>query len=280
MKKITLRDLRVMKEQGEPIAGCTAYEYAGIRVVEEAGMNLLYPDDWALGTTIQGGSDALMVRMEDVLFYLRGLVRNSNTAFILAPMPFGTFSESNEQSIRNATCLMKEGAEAVVLQGGGTTIERVQGLSEIGVPVLGYLGYTPQRIKEMGGERTFGATSREAMELLNDAIALEEAGAFGLILHHVTERVAGIVREKTGLITLGMGETRGTDGYIALFHDIVGWPQHVKPKLSIDNGNFTSDAREAMNRHIDEVQKLEFPTEKNTFKIADEEFEVFLREMS
>jgi 3-methyl-2-oxobutanoate hydroxymethyltransferase len=280
LKNITLRELRSMKDQAVPITGCTAYDYAGIRVAEDAGMDLLIPDDWGIGTTLQADASSLVVRMEDILFYLKGLVRNSTSAFILAPMPFGSYIKSNEDTIRNATRLMKEGAEAVVLQGGGITIEQVQALAEVGVPVFGYLGYTPHRVNQLGGERAFGLSSTEAGQILNDALALEKAGAFGVILHHVTERVTKAVTEKTNLITLGMGETRGADGYIALFHDIIGWPQYVKPKLSIDYGNFTADAREALDRHVDEVQALEFPTEKNTFKIADEEFGMFLKEIS
>lgn len=279
MPKLTLRNLRAMKADGKPVTAATAFDFASIRLVEEAEIDIIIPCDWSLSTTLLGNRTALQITLEHVLLYVRGLARLAERGFVLAPMPFGTYQVSNEDAARNATQLMKAEADAVKLEGGGPTIERVRALAEMGIPCCGHLGYTPQCESWLGGERVVGDTSHKAASIYRDAKALQEAGAWGLILQNVPEEVARTITERTSLITLGAGGTRGCNGQFVLTHDLVGWPMHMEPLFSVRRADFAGRAVAALNRHYDEVQASEFPGAEHTFKIPDDEFAAFLKEI-
>jgi 3-methyl-2-oxobutanoate hydroxymethyltransferase len=217
--------------------------------------------------------------MEHVLFYLHALARLVEHAFILCPMPFGSYQTSNEDALHHASRLMKAGAESLKLEGGGSTIERVQALAEVGIPCAGHLGYTPQQFHCLGGQRVVGDTAEEAYQLCQDALGLEEAGAWGVILQNVPDPVARTVRERSGLITIGAGGTRGCDGQMAPIHDLLGWPQRVKPLFSVQYGDFFNRAVAALNRHCAEVQELRFPSKEHTFSISEDEFDAFTKQI-
>jgi len=278
-EKLTLRDLKTMQRAGEPITAATAYDYASIHLVEEAEIDILVPSDWGIATTLFGQRTALQATLDHVVFYLKALGRLAQRGFVLAPMPFGSYEVSNEEAVANAALLMKAGADSVKLEGGGLVAERVRALSEMGIPCAGHLGYTPQQIRRLGGERAVGDVAGEAAALLRDAQALEEAGAWGVVLQHVPERVARIITDRTALITIGAGGTRGCDGHMVLTHDLVGWPQCERPLFSVQYAEFFERAVAALNRHCAEVQALEFPTEEHTFHIPEDEFEKFLDEI-
>ncbi len=279
VKKLTLRDLRAKKANGERITCSTAYDYASIQLAEQAEMDILLPSDFGIGTILLGYATSLPVTMEAVIFYVEALVKSAKRGFILAPMPFGSYQVSDEEAVRNGARLLKIGADAVKLEGGGKTIDRVRAMSEVGIPCVGHLGYTPQLAKSLGEERVVGDTAEEAEQLLRDAQALEQAGAWGLLLENVPQRVAQVITERTGLITIAGGGTRGCDGNMVMVHDLVGWPLENKPLFSVQYANFFERAVAALDRHYDEVQALEFPTAKHTFRIPDEAYDQFLTEI-
>jgi len=279
IKKLSRRDLKAMKADGEAIACSTAYDYASIQVAEQAGMDILIPSDFGIGSILLGYPTALQVTMEAVIFYVEALVRSANRAYIVAPMPFGSYSVSNEKAIQNGARLLKVGADAVKLEGGGKTIERINAMTEVGIPCFGYLGYTPQFVKSLGEERVVGDTAEEAAQIFRDAQALDQAGAEGLFLQNVPERVARVITEQTQLITIAVGGTRGCDSNMVFVHDLVGWPVEKKPLFSIQYADFFKEALAALNRHCAEVQSLEFPTEKHTFQIQDDAYEQFISEI-
>ena len=278
-KKVTLKTLQAMKEAGEPFTMVNAYDYSSIKLVEEAGIDVVVPADAPLATTVLGMPGPAQVTMEHVAFYLQAVVRLSKYAMIVAPMPLGSYEVSNEHAIRNAVRLMKVGAESLVLQGGGPVIERIRALTEVGIPCVGYLGYTPQREKTLGPERVVGSVAEEAQGIYRDAMALSEAGAWGVILQNVPEKVAEVVTDNSGPITIGTGGTRGCDGQFGLFHDLIGWPQTRIPLFSVQYGDFARRAVAAFNKHCQEVQDLAFPTEKHTFAIKDEAYDEFLQQI-
>ena len=280
MSKVSLKELRAKKTAGESITAVTAYNYIDVQMAEEAAIDILVPCDWGMATTLLGYPTALQVTMDHVLFYLHALARLAKNGLILAPMPFGSYQTSNEDTALNASRLMKGGAESIKLEGGGSSIERVRTLSEIGIPCVGHLGFTPQQTHRLGGERVVGDSAEEARQLLQDASALEEAGAWGVILQNVPERVAHVVMDRTDLITIGSGGTRGCDGHMVLLHDLLGWPQHIRPLFSVQYGDFFNRAVDALDRHCGEVQALQFPTRDHTFGIPEEEFDEFMKRIS
>lgn len=281
MARLTLRNLKDMKA-GDPITAATAFDYAGIRLIEEAEIDIVVPCDWTLSTILLGNPTPAQVTVEHILFYIKAQARLVDRAFILAPMPFGSHETSNEDALGNATLLIKAGADAVKLEGAGPTIDRVSALSIMGIPCCGHLGYTPQKAKWLGVERVFGEEAEEAQSIYNDALSLEDAGAWGVVLHNVPERVASVITERTNLITIGAGGTHGTrccNGQLVITHDLLGWPMSRKPMFSIAYANFAERAITALNRHVAEVQALKFPEPQHTFKISDDEFDAFLAEI-
>ena len=277
MGEVSLRELRAKRTAGEAITAATAYDYIGVRMAEEAGVDILVPGDWGMATTLLGYPTALQATMEHLLFYLHALARLAKHGFILAPMPFGSYQTSNEDAARNASRLMKGGADSVKLEGGGSSIERVRTLTEIGIPCAGHLGFTPQQTHRLGGERVVGDSAEEARQLLGDASALEDACAWGVILQNVPKRVARVVTDRTDLITIGAGATKGCDGHLVLLHDLLGWPQRIRPLSSVQYGDFFNRAVDALHRHCAEVQALQFPTRDHTFGIPEAEFDEFMR---
>lgn len=279
MKKLTLRDLKKMKKESIPITASTAFDYAAIHVAEEAEIDILIPDDYVMATAVFGGSSSIPIRMEEVLFYLKSLVQTVKRAFIVAPLPFEAYRLSNEETIRNAARLMKVGADSVVIQGAGVMIERVRAMTEVGVLCLGHLGYMPHYAKSLGPERVVGDSAEEAAEIYRTALELEKAGAWGVLLQDVPKELVEKIKEDTDLITIGAGITAECDGYRVIGHDILGWVMPEKPLMSVQYANFFERAVAALNTHCAEVQKFEFPTEKHTFVIPDEEYDLFVKEI-
>lgn len=279
MKRLTLQDLQTFKATGEAITCVTAYDYAGIQMAEDAEIDILIPHDWGIGTALFGQTSSSSVTIEHVLFYLKGIVQSVRRAYILAPLPYGAYEISNEQAIRNAAKLIKEGADSVILQGSGIVLERIVSLTEVGIPCMGYLGYTPQQVKKLGHERVVGDTAQEAVTLFNDTIAMEKAGAWGVILQNVPELIAKEITDRTKLITIGLGGTRGCNGQMALMHDLLGWPLDTMPLFSIKYADFFHRGLAALNTYYNEVQNLVFPEAQHTFAIADADYELFLKEI-
>jgi 3-methyl-2-oxobutanoate hydroxymethyltransferase len=275
-KKLTIRDLRSRKAHGEPIAVATAFDYVTTKLVEEGEIDVVLVSDWAVATTLLGYPSALHVKWDEVLFYLKAVARLVQYAFVVGAMPFGSYNVSDVEAVRNASLFMKAGADAVKLEGAGQTVDRIRAISRTGTICVAHLGATAHQEKQLSGLHPVGQTAAEAAQLVEDAQLLVEAGAFALILEGMPERVAEVIREKTEVITFGAGGTPGCDGQMLTTHSILGMPEAVLPLFSRHYADFYDRMLTGVNAWAAEVRGVQFPTAKQTFTIADAEFERFL----
>ena len=230
--RVRTSKLLEMKQVGEPIVCVTAYDYTMARLVDEAGIPVVLVGD-SLGNVVLGYDSTLPVTLDDMLHHTRAVVRGAKDALIVTDMPFMTYNASVEDALRNAGRLLQEGgAQAVKLEGGAFVAGTVRCLTENGIPVMGHLGLTPQSVHQLGGYRVQARTAGQARRLLDDALALEDAGAFSIVLEMVPGNVAQAVTERLTVPTIGIGAGPGCDGQIQVLHDILGLgarqPRHAK----------------------------------------------------
>ena len=261
--RIRTSKLLEMKQAGEPIVCVTAYDYSMARLVDEAGIPVILVGD-SLGNVVLGYDSTIPVTLDDVLHHTRAVVRGAKDALIIADMPFMTYNVSVEDALRNAGRLLQEGgAQAVKLEGGASVAETVRRLTENGIPVMGHLGLTPQSVHQLGGYRVQGRTAEQAKRLLNDALAIEEAGAFAIVLETVPGNVAQAVTARLTVPTVGIGAGPGCDGQIQVLHDILGLgvrqPRHAKRYAELN-----AVALDALRAYRDEVAAGAFPAAEHT----------------
>jgi len=275
-KKLTIADLRGMKERGEPIAVTTAHDYVTTKLVDEAEIDAVLVSDWSVATSVLGYATALQAKWDEVLFYLQGVCRIVEHAVVIGSLPFGSYHVSDAEAVRNAARLMKAGADTVKVEGAGPIIDRAHAISQAGILCVGHLGATPHSVKRRSGLCPFGQKAEEAAQLVKDAQALAQAGAWAIMLEGVPDRVAEIVCRKTNAIIIGAGGTSDCDGQMLTIYSILGMPEAVSPLFSRQYADFEGSMLAALNAWCAEVRNLEFPTEKQTFDIKDEQFERFL----
>ncbi len=280
VQKLNIPELLRMKAAGEALSMATAHDYVTTRLIDAAGIDMVLVSDWSIATTLLGYSTALQVKWHEVMFYLQAVCRLVQHAVVIGAMPFGSYQGAVEATVQHAGLMMKAGVDAVKLEGGGPTIERVRALYAAGIPCVGHLGATPQSVKMRGGLRPYGQTCDEAAQLLSDVQALEAAGAWAVILEGVPNRVAARIGERTRLILIGAGGTAPCDGQMLTTHDILGLPEPVAPLSSRHYADFTARMLTAVNAWCAEVRDLQFPTDKQTFGIKDGEFAQFLKHAS
>ncbi|MDE2837665.1 MAG: 3-methyl-2-oxobutanoate hydroxymethyltransferase [Chloroflexota bacterium] len=261
--RIRTSKLMDMKRAGEPIVCVTAYDYSMARLVNEAGIPVLLVGD-SLGNVVLGYDSTIPVTLDDVLHHTRAVVRGAQDALIVADMPFMTYNVSVEDALRNAGRLLQEGgAQAVKLEGGAFVAETVRRLTENGIPVMGHLGLTPQSVHQLGGYRVQGRTAGQARRLLDDALAIEEAGAFAIVLETVPGNVAQAVTERLTVPTIGIGAGPGCDGQIQVLHDILGLgtrqPRHARRFAELN-----AVTLDALRAYKEEVGSRSFPTAEHT----------------
>ena len=261
--RVRTAKLLEMKQAGEPIVCVTAYDYSMARLVDEAGIPVVLVGD-SLGNVMLGYDSTLPVTLDDMLHHTRAVVRGAKDALIVTDMPFMTYNASVEDALRNAGRLLQEGgAQAVKLEGGAFVADTVRCLTENGIPVMGHLGLTPQSVNQLGGYRVQARTAGQARRLLDDALALEDAGAFSIVLEMVPANVAQAVTERLTVPTIGIGAGPGCDGQIQVLHDILGLgarqPRHAKRYADLNA--ITLDALRA---YRDEVSARSFPAAEHT----------------
>ena len=263
MMRVRTSKLMEMKQAGEPIVCVTAYDYSMARLVDEAGIPVVLVGD-SLGNVVLGYDSTIPVTLDDVLHHTRAVVRGTKDALIVADMPFMTYNVTVEDALRNAARLLQEGgAQAVKLEGGAFVAATVRRLTETGIPVMGHLGLTPQSVHQLGGYRVQGRTADQARRLLDDALAIEDAGAFAIVLETVPGNVAQAVTGRLTVPTIGIGAGPGCNGQIQVLHDILGLgirqPRHAKRFAELNT--VTLDALRA---YRDEVSARSFPTADHT----------------
>ena len=276
MAKITIRTIKEKKQKGEKIVALTAYDYPTAKILDSLGIDIILVGD-SVGNVVLGYESTLPVTMEEMLHHTRAVKRGVKNALLVGDMPFLSYQPSIEEGIRNAGLFIKAGAEAVKIEGGRQFIPLIERLTQSGIPVMGHIGLTPQWIHSFGGYRIQGRTAKDALALLEDAILLEKAGIFSLVLEGVPMQLAKLITENLSIPTIGIGAGPYCDGQILVFHDLFGLgdfiPKHAK--VMVDLKEVIS---QGVKRYIEEVKEGIFPTEQNTVLMDEAEEEVLRKE--
>ena len=264
--RLSIRDIRGLKERREPIAMVTAYDATFARHLDAGGADMLLVGD-SLGMVVQGHDSTLPVTVDDMVYHTRAVVRGSQRALVVADMPFMSYQPSLELALRNAGRLLADGgAQAVKVEGAGGVIATTRALVEAGVPVVGHLGLTPQSIHTLGGFRVQGRSEQAAARLIEDALALEEAGAFALVLETIPAALAANIPERLAIPTIGIGAGVGCDGQVLVSYDLLGLFDQLAPKFVKQYANLGDATRDAVRTYVGEVKARTFPTEAHAFK--------------
>jgi len=267
--RITINQIKEMKGKGEKIAMLTAYDYSTARIVDEAGVPLILVGD-SLGMVVLGYESTIPVTMDEMLHHTKAVVRGVKQAMVIGDMPFMTYHISVDDALRNAARFIQEaGAQAVKLEGGVTVADKVRRIVECGIPVMGHIGLTPQSIHQFGGFKIQGRTPEAAIRMLEDARALEEAGAFSIVLETVPSPLAALISQKISIPTIGIGAGIGCDGQVQVINDILGSFADFVPKHAKQYAKLTDIIRSAVTEYYNEVTAGDFPTEKQSFTMDE-----------
>ncbi len=255
----TVLDVQRFKDEGRRFPVITAYDFLSARILDEAGIPILLVGD-SLGNVVLGHPTTLAVTMEDMVHHAKAVSRGARQALLVGDMPFMSYQVSTEHAIANAGRLMQEaGMHAVKLEGGGPVIEITRRLTEIGIPVMGHLGLTPQSVHAMGGFKVQGKTEAQATRIASDAKALEEAGAFSIVLEGVPSKLAAAITSSLRIPTIGIGAGPGTDGQVLVFHDMMGITSGKAPRFVKRYANLAEVISRAATEYAEEVRAGTFP---------------------
>lgn len=273
-KKITIRTLFDKAEKGEPISWLTCYDYPTAYFQEEAGMDMLLVGD-SLGMTMLGYDGTLPVTMDDMMRHTQAVRRGAPTAFLVGDMPYMSYQASTESAVLNAGRFMAEAScDAIKLEGGHVMADRMRAIVAAGIPALGHLGLTPQSVAALGGFRVQGRGAVQAKEIIDDAKALEEAGAFCILLEMVPDRVTKIITARAeNCLIMSLGSGPDAHGQLLIFHDMFGLYPKFTPKMAKVYGNAGEVLQNGLIQYNKEVKDKTFPKKENWFTISDEEFE-------
>ncbi|MBI2089366.1 MAG: 3-methyl-2-oxobutanoate hydroxymethyltransferase [Deltaproteobacteria bacterium] len=263
--KVTVPEIKRMKEKGERITSLTAYDYSFARILDAAGIDILLVGD-SLGSVIQGQESTLPVTLDDVIYHTRAVVRGRKRALVVADMPFLSFQISVEEAKRNAGRLLQEGgAEAVKLEGGVEMLETVEAIVEIGIPVMGHVGLTPQSLHRFGGYKVQGKDRDQREKIIQDALAVEEGGAFSIVLEGIPMDLAQEITRRLSIPTIGIGAGPHCDGQVLVVHDMLGLFDMYAPKFVKQYADLKGVMAEAVKNFITEVKEGRFPDEEHSF---------------
>jgi 3-methyl-2-oxobutanoate hydroxymethyltransferase len=263
IKRLTVNHIKKMKEAGEKITCLTAYDYTSAAIVDQAGVDIILIGD-SLGMVMNGYEDTVPVTLDEIIYHTKAVKKGAKRAFIVADMPFGSYHVSDEQGVESAIRMMKEtGCDAVKLEGGKDKAPLVKKLTSSGINVMGHIGLMPQMVNTMGGFKIQGRAGHE--ELLEDAKALEEAGAFAVVLEGVVQDASKIISESISIPTIGIGAGVNTDGQVLVYHDVFGIFDDFVPKFVKRYCDVKSVIDEACKKYIEEVKESKFPEDKHSF---------------
>lgn len=272
MKNTTLT-FKQAKENGTKLTMLTAYDYSMAKIIDESGINGILIGD-SLGMVIKGDEDTLAVTVDEIIYHTKAVKKGSQNALIVSDMPFLSYHVSVEDAVKNAGRIVKEGgAQAVKLEGGANVINQIRAIVNAQIPVMGHLGLTPQSVNAFGGFKIQGKNEDSAKRLIEDAISIEEAGAFALVLECVPKKVAALITKAISIPTIGIGAGNECDGQILVYQDMLGMFNDFVPKFVKQYANVGSVMKEAISGYICEVQNGSFPEEKHSFKIDESELE-------
>jgi 3-methyl-2-oxobutanoate hydroxymethyltransferase len=276
-KKVTTLALRQKKERGEPIVMLTAYDYPTAMAEDQAGVDAILVGD-SLGMVVLGYENTLPVNMEEMLHHSRAVSRGAKSALLIGDMPFMSYQISAEEALRNAGRFLQQGGmDAVKMEGGRERLDAVRTIVGAGIPVMGHLGLTPQSVHQLGGFRPQGRTASAARRLLDDALLLEEAGCFSLVLESVPARLAELVSKRLSIPTIGIGAGVGCDGQVLVTHDLLGLFDRFTPKFVKKYADFHGEMQRAFTEFISDVESRTFPAAEHSVEMADAEWAELLK---
>lgn len=272
-KKITPMDIQRMKQEGRKIAMLTAYDYPTALLEDRAGIDIILVGD-SLGMTVLGYENTIPVSMEEMIHHTKAVTRGAKYALIIGDMPFMSYHSSEREAIFNAGRFMKEGgADAVKLEGGATVKEIVRAIVRAGIPVMGHIGLTPQTISMLGGFKVQGRDAKTAQRIIDDALLLEDAGAFSVLLEAIPAPIAKRITERLKIPTIGIGAGPHCDGQVLVVHDMLGLFDRFTPKFAKRYVNLSQEMLKAFETYRQEVLEGTFPTEQHSFHIDEKELE-------
>ena len=263
--RVSITQIRDMKQKGEKIAMLTAYDYATAKLIDEAGIPLILVGD-SLGMVILGYESTIPVTMDEMIHHTKAVVRGTSKALVVGDMPFMTYQVSVDDALRNAARFIQEGgAQAIKLEGGESMADTVRRVVSCGIPVMGHIGLTPQSIHQLGGFKVIGKTSEAAVRLVNDAKALDDAGAFAIVLESVPEPLSKLITEKVSVPTIGIGAGKYCDGQVQVISDLLGLYTDFVPRHAKQYARLFEIIKSATSDYMAEVQAGTFPTEKQSY---------------
>jgi len=267
--RVTITEIKEMKQRKEKIPMLTAYDYVTAKMVDEAGVPLILVGD-SLGMVMLGYESTIPVTIEEMIHHTKAVVRGAKKALIIGDMPFMTYHVSVSDALYNAARFIQEGAaQAVKLEGGEVVAEKVRRLVDCGIPVMGHIGLTPQSIQQLGGFKVQGKAVEEAKKLLNDARVLEEAGAFAIVLECTPAPLSKLITERLTIPTIGIGAGPDCDGQVQVISDILGLYTDFVPKHAKQYARLAGEIKTAVSSYISEVKSLSFPTAKQSYTVDE-----------
>ena len=261
---MTILDVQQCKRDRKKLAVVTAYDALFARIVEQAGIRVILVGD-SLGMVVQGKPNTLTVTMEDMLYHTRLVAGVVQRALLIADMPFMSYQASTEEALRNAGRLLQAGAAAVKLEGGAMMTERIKAMTSVGIPVMGHLGMTPQSVNALGGYKVQGKADEQASRLLQDAKAIEAAGAFALVLEAIPADLARKITHAVSISTIGIGAGPHCDGQVLVLYDLLGLFDAFTPKFVRTYAHLQADALQALSRDNEEVEQGKFPSDSESY---------------
>jgi 3-methyl-2-oxobutanoate hydroxymethyltransferase len=277
MNRITVTDLQQMRDRGDRITMLTAYDYPSARLADEAGIPILLVGD-TLGMVVLGYDSTVPVTVDDMIHHGKAVVRGAQRAHVVVDMPFGSYQTGWQEALRNAVRIMQEtGCGSVKLEGGQRSAETVARLVEAGVPVMGHIGLTPQSVNALGGFKVQGRTPREAVHIIEDAKALEAAGAYAIVLETMPTALAHMISQRVHVPTIGIGAGPFCSGQVQVWHDILGLYDAFTPKHARRFAEVGTVIRDAITDYRQQVESGAFPTKKESFYMDDRALELIKR---
>lgn len=269
-KKVTLSTIQKRKENHQPITMLTAYDYPTALAVDESGADMILVGD-SVGMVVHGFESTLPVTMDMMLMHCKAVRRGAKRALVIGDLPFMSYQVSAEEARRNAGRLIAEsGVDAVKLEGGIPMAETIRSIVDIGIAVQGHIGLTPQSISAFGGFKTQGRSTDAARDLIEDALALEDAGVFSMVLEGIPSRLATLISHKLSIPTIGIGAGVGCDGQVLVLHDILGLFDQFVPKFVKKYGDVKNDMQTAIQAFLDEVKNRQFPSDEYEYHMDEE----------
>ncbi|HET8567516.1 MAG TPA: 3-methyl-2-oxobutanoate hydroxymethyltransferase [Candidatus Limnocylindria bacterium] len=269
--KVTVPDIVAMKRDGKRITMMTAYDAAFARLVEAAGIDVILVGD-SLGMVVLGHASTVPVTLDDMVRHCAAVARGASRPLLVGDLPFGSYQAGTADAMRSAVRLLKEGGmDAVKLEGGAEVVDTVRALVASGISVMAHVGLTPQRVAQLGGFKVQAKTARAARRLVDDALALEDAGAFAIVLESIPAAVGAHVTERLRIPTIGIGAGVQCDGQVLVLHDVLGLYGEFKPKFAKRYADIGGAVVDALRRYDEDVRAGRFPEEEHTFSMKESE---------